>query len=295
MRLSRGIVQAYLCLGASRMIEELKRYLISHRFLKESSQNQWSARLTGNWSVICFENKKPRYYIKLQRVRSLTSEFKALEQWHSKLPKNILRPLQFGTLGDQQLYIQDAQLHRSLNQTDWLKRDHLRHDMMNFFQASSSAAGSTFMPRAELLSPWQGKGISQGLACVESLSLPSLAQHGDLTLTNLGVHADLLIFDWEDYGVSQYPLLDLTSFMMSLHDFQLDKLYYTVLQTHNQWLETCLSLYSCTALQFLQCLPYSLAEFLDLKIRLGYGKEVIHKTKVAVESSLAFNQELFDA
>lgn len=51
-------------------------------------------------------------------------------------------------------------------------------------------------------------------------SLPEMPQHGDLVLNNVGV-CDLqriVLFDWEDFGVSSLPGLDLFTFELSLAD-----------------------------------------------------------------------------
>lgn len=51
-------------------------------------------------------------------------------------------------------------------------------------------------------------------------SLPDMPQHGDLVLNNVGVCGPkrIVLFDWEDFGVSSLPGLDLFTFELSLAD-----------------------------------------------------------------------------
>ena len=277
------------------MIEGLTNYLIESRLVNAHHRLEWSARLTGNWSIICFQGKSPLFYIKLEQTSLLNQEYETITYWHERLPKNILKPLRFGCLNSKQLYIQQAKVHRNLYVKAWNSRKDLRHALMQYFNVHKTLMGSLFLPDKNLLADWHGKVVLKTMDAIHQLSLPQIPQHGDLTLTNLGFDEHLFIFDWEDYGKCQYPLLDITTFMLSLCDFDMNKFYYNVLQTQDSWLNQCLSIYSCTAMQFLQCLPYSLAEFLALKLRLGYSEEVIRKTKNAISTSLAFNQGLFDA
>ena len=49
-------------------------------------------------------------------------------------------------------------------------------------------------------------------------ALPAMPQHGDLVLNNLGLTADgaVVVFDWEDFGMSSLPGLDLFTFELSM-------------------------------------------------------------------------------
>lgn len=51
-------------------------------------------------------------------------------------------------------------------------------------------------------------------------SLPEMPQHGDLVLNNVGVcdAERIVLFDWEDFGASSLPGLDLFTFELSLAD-----------------------------------------------------------------------------
>lgn len=76
--------------------------------------------------------------------------------------------------------------------------------MQPYFDATAQAA---------LARRWLG---SEALAWLASL--PSIPQHGDLVLNNLGLRADrsLIVFDWEDLGAMCLPGLDLFTLELSL-------------------------------------------------------------------------------
>jgi len=50
-------------------------------------------------------------------------------------------------------------------------------------------------------------------------TLAPMAQHGDLVLNNLGLRAgaELVVFDWEDYGAVELPGLDLFTLEIAIH------------------------------------------------------------------------------
>jgi hypothetical protein len=59
-----------------------------------------------------------------------------------------------------------------------------------------------------------------GSAMSVAQALPDMPQHGDLVLNNVGVCSPhrIVLFDWEDFGVSSLPGLDLFTFELSLAD-----------------------------------------------------------------------------
>lgn len=279
------------------MLSKLRNYLVVHGLVQQQDLVTLTVRLTGNWSVLCCVNDTPKYFIKVQQFQPLDNETRGVKLWHQHLPLQVPRLIHQGKIGEQNLYIQEAQWHRRLCLKSWLHNLNLQQELFHFFdmchQYSDQNKYQLNLMIMERLSSYTQKIT---LELFNQLQLPKISQHGDLTLTNLGYSNHLLIFDWEDYGESDFPLLDLTTFLLSLYEFNMQHLFK---QVHHQsistWLDSCLSLYSLSISQFLQSLPYSLAVFLQLKEHLGYGKEVIEKTKRALIDAQQLNQELSHA
>lgn len=108
----------------------------------------------------------------------------------------------------------------------------LRDGLVNYFQRMPAAKASPHplaLANAEIrdrLTPyfraisaahhvqaWLDRAMQARLA-----RLPSLAQHGDLVLNNMGKSdaGPLVIFDWEDFGAVQLPGLDMFTLELSL-------------------------------------------------------------------------------
>ena len=83
-------------------------------------------------------------------------------------------------------------------------------DLVNRLQTYASAVGTT-----QEAQPWLGAAAARRIE-----ALPLVPQHGDLVLNNIGLDTQgaVVVFDWEDFGATCLPGLDLFTLELSLAD-----------------------------------------------------------------------------
>lgn len=110
-------------------------------------------------------------------------------------------------------------------------------------------------------------------------SLPKVRQHGDLADNNCGFTAQSVVFfDWEDFGASVVPGLDLCVFTASMLNFDAIRIS-TLLRTGRpRFLGTLMSdfceIYGLTFADLCVLYPACLLEFARLKTMRGYGAPI---------------------
>lgn len=262
------------------MIEDLKIKLIDQKLIKNHQKVHFSARLCGNWSVQCFVDNRLKYFIKIAQGSSLQKEVSACTMAAKLLPVCAL-PIIHSEQAPFEYYIQEASEHdslpRSFRQCTTNLQDHLHH----YFQLSAQQRVLSLDVATE-----------QKWTSFQARPLYLIPQHSDFTVHNLGRGAHgLLIFDWEDYAQSHFPLLDLISLLASFAQFQMDAFYEALRERAlSIWLGAVLSHYELKLEHFLQLVPYGLSEFLELKYKLGYDQAIQQRLKIAVQQSLAHTQ-----
>lgn len=274
------------CMGGITMIEIVEQWLKKKGLAKHQDTIEFSARLCGNWSLLCYVNKVLKYFVKIENFNAIETEYRALENWHQRLPEHILAPIYLGQLEGKRYYIQKAIPHEMLSFKLWFKEFQLRESASKFFKSFSRFQLNT-QSQQDITSSFKLARPTNYHQQVMHIVKHDILQHGDFVLNNIGVHGQrLLIFDWEDYGKSKFALLDISTFVMSLCDFEIDQLLKAIENPNfAAWLADVLKGFSVTLDQFLYCLPYALMVFCDLKMRLGYSKDVIQRTKNAIELS----------
>lgn len=275
------------------MINSLKKWLVCYDYIKPGDDCKLSFRLCGNWSVLCYVNGTLNYFIKIENFGSIQEEFSTLEFMHTMMPQYVLKPLAIDTWDNHRIYIQQAVEHQMLSTEVWLKSQDAHEHMMTFLL---SIAGlqlkNTCHIDERLIAPYKKYCPQHYDEVLQRLSLPQVLQHGDLSLNNIGIHADrLTVFDWEDYGLSAFPLMDVTVFLSSLCNFDSDTwLNFSSDKALPLWLEPMLDIFDISFDEFVYCMPYALMVFVSLKQQLGYGPDIIQKVDIMIKS-LAKAQE----
>ena len=176
-------------------------------------------------------------YVKFSSHVSLEAEARRCAEASRCYPVLVPRFVGHGRVEDLDVLVCRAVEYRGLSATRLQHgptRDRIFHKLGNYFAA---------MPEQRLppsLTPLANAGISQALndyfrsaatgplaqrwlACDAmrlAAALPAMPQHGDLVLNNLGLTEDgaVVVFDWEDFGMSCLPGLDLFTFELSMAD-----------------------------------------------------------------------------
>ncbi len=120
--------------------------------------------------------------------------------------------------------------------------------------------------------------------------LPSISQHGDLGLTNIGKTPDgIIVFDWEDYGIINVPGFDLFTLLISGCHFKLDRLkniindIYQKNETQPHFLAPVVTQLNIDQQYFIDLIMINLILFHDLKCKLSYSDDVINDCRNLLE------------
>lgn len=284
--LAEGSVDLVKFVGADMLTTKIELWLKTQGLIKPSQSCHFTMRLCGNWSALCFVDKKLRFFIKLQNFSSIAEEFQTLQFMHQALPEQVLAPIQMGKLDQKQIYVQQAQAHHALTSDVWIYEPTARQQVLHILTTLARFQLKQLAPIDErLIYSYKAYIPKHYAAQLKKLMLPSVLQHGDLSLNNLGVGKGVIIFDWEDYGLSQFPLMDLTVFLMSLCHF--DQANWQWLQDQpffEKWLTKALVPFSLSPSQFYFCMPYALMVFGSLKQQLGYSRDIIQWVDKMVKS-----------
>lgn len=111
--------------------------------------------------------------------------------------------------------------------------------------------------------------------------LPEIAQHGDLGLSNVGKLSggELIVFDWEDYGIVNIPGFDLMALLIEgcLYDYrQINSLAHDIYQNKQHFLAPFTHDLNIDQQNFIDIFMINLLIFHKLKCDLGYGSEIIN-------------------
>lgn len=116
-------------------------------------------------------------------------------------------------------------------------------------------------------------------------ALPIIPQHGDLAINNVALTpSGLILFDWEDYSFIKLPGFDLCILLASGSNFDLSKLLLLIendIHKLNQesFLFPIIQGLGISTSQLLDLILVNLVIFYQLKVQLGYGREVIISTE----------------
>lgn len=179
-------------------------------------------------------------YVKFSNYVSLEVEALRCESASRCYPGLVPEFVGFLSSGGLDIIVCRAVDHRGLRQQFMESPAHRRQrdDLVGYFAAMPAtqlaraltplpntelgdALGAYFetYPRAEVVQRWL-----RGETLQRAMTLPDMPQHGDFVLNNVGEMPDgsAVIFDWEDFGASCLPGLDLFTFELSLAKTPLD-------------------------------------------------------------------------
>ncbi len=268
------------------MIEPLKDFLIHQKLASSKQRIDFECRLVGNWSVLCYLDDELTYFIKRQTHSSLTDEYNLLHELYDLLDDLVFKPMVWMDEAFQG-YVQMASAHRFFSLDNFLTSNVIRAHLRDFFKAQLQG----LLPQRSH-SPVVSTHISQ-----ESLNLPRISQHGDLTPTNvLMTKSGTRLIDWEDYGLCDFPLMDLTILLYSLVEFDHEKWRQLISQAQiKAWLCDILKELEVSIAQFIRLAPISLSYFYQLKKVRNYGPEVQARVLSAFEKAKSTMSESMDA
>ncbi len=267
------------------MIDDIRKWLLQHQYIKETDCVRSEFRLCGNWSVLCYVNDQLTYFIKIEHFGGIAQEYDTLMFMHSIMPDVVLEPLGLSKFLNSPIYIQRACHHQWLGPKYWQENFDVRQQLASIFMRLSDFKLKNQVMVDERVMAAYGSIIPKGYALkLKQLKLTQRFQHGDFSLNNIGIcESQVKLFDWEDYGLSSFPLMDLTVFLMSVNQFDA-KAFLLQLESHEfiVWLRNILLHFEISLDHFLYAAPYALMIFGGLKQQLGYGAEVIQKVDLAI-------------
>lgn len=175
------------------------------------------------------------FHVKLCRELSLAEEFDRFRLARERFPAYTAEPVAHTCLAGWSILIARAVQHTPVGVADLADSGSagpsLMHSLIDFFaaaQINAKADGTrqdngTFMREVVAFfaeAPDVGRQVRDFALNLEPSAwrdVPCICQHGDLVLNNLA-RADgrLLVFDWEDYGVTALAGLDICLLSVSL-------------------------------------------------------------------------------
>ncbi|WP_300330442.1 hypothetical protein [Accumulibacter sp.] len=178
----------------------------------------------GNW-----------FHVKACRQLSLAEEFDRFRLARERFPAYTAEPVAHTCLAGWSILIARAVDHVTVGAADLAASGHsgesLRRQLIGFFAAAQASAkadilrqdNETFMREAvaylaasPAVSP-PVRELALGLDASVWGDIPAISQHGDLVLNNLARAGDrLIIFDWEDYGVTALAGFDICLLAVSM-------------------------------------------------------------------------------
>lgn len=191
----------------------------------------FTVRMSGNLNFLIYPPGSDFYLVKVGLQNDLSREFEGFAAGHAAFPKGVPRPL---ALSRQRSFPTLVTTGIALTPLGPLSMRAppaaLRRSLADFFATSSSAfrvdaveAHSQRIRRALDRLP-ESLRVS-GCRYIEAIAadvdrLPSVRQHGDFSVNNLGLHDGVLvILDWEDYGRECLAGYDLALLLLALNGF----------------------------------------------------------------------------
>lgn len=117
--------------------------------------------------------------------------------------------------------------------------------------------------------------------------LQPIPQHGDLAINNIArTPGNLVIFDWEDFGLIDIPCFDLCILLLSVCDFEYKKVSQMVndiTSNDNHFFSQILSQLNISREYLLDFILIHSILFRDLKTNLDYGTEICKKVLTLIE------------
>jgi aminoglycoside phosphotransferase (APT) family kinase protein len=274
------------------MLAAARQALVHHGVLRpDEDLPPFHGRFAANLvlGMLVHLNDGSFYLVKVAAAGSLEREYLGLSMAHAAMPRNTPRPLGLSTHDSFPVLVVSGITHSALAPLDAATRREKFETGIN--QLIEISSRSFLVPSAE-------EGGSDVCIALEQASrhvhwpdwqeycdrvmpyvtaLPRVYQHGDLSLNNIGVAGEeLIFFDWEDFGLVDVPGFDLAIVLLSLHQFDAVAL---ARRLSKPSLEQRLMQSGSTRLRieartFLFLFPAYLSLFAHMKATRGYDAEV---------------------
>lgn len=273
------------------MQAKLIQMLTAHDYVKTGESVKFSVRGYGNWGILAFVNLKHFYHIKINFTGELLNEYHNLIRLAKLYPEYIPYPLDYIEHDGREYMICQAYLHRTFTSRQ-IEHNHAIQQMLQryFFATLKYAPKSdpkkqSILERLPVLEGTEPNIIKHLTTLHDKLQGFGVhPQHGDFVLNNVAMTGkSLIIFDWEDYQRVNYAGFDLAIFLLSLYQFEAQKLHMALQSTHH--LDTIVKNYldalNLSKTEFLSFMPLYLYAFMKLKKDYGYAQEAIDRTQRA--------------
>jgi hypothetical protein len=246
------------------------------------------ARMSGNLVLMVYPKGSSFYLVKIGIRTVLDREFRGLSIAHAAMPQNVPRPIGVTRQGSFQVLVTQGIPHRQLifRRGQGMRRIFER-GIINFLAASTghfeaTSSDSAMNVREALRKAADATGWVKWRDYWDRIApliapMPRILQHGDLAMTNIAVAGDeLVIFDWEDFGLVDIVGFDLAVVLLSLHGFDTARLRKRLAAPT---MEARLVSRGCARLNmspdlFLELFPVYLSAFLEIKQSGGYDPTV---------------------
>lgn len=260
----------------------------------------FTVRMSGNLNFLVYPPGGEFYLVKVGLQNDLSREFEGFSAGHAAFPKGVPRPLalsrqrSFPTLvttgiplaplGPLSMRAPARALRSSL--ADFFARSSIafRVDAM---EAHSQRIRQALDQLPEALQASGERYIEAIAADVDRL--PSIKQHGDFSVNNLGLHDGVLvILDWEDYGRERLAGFDLALLLLALNGFSVTRVRdNTRAGAEHAWILRAGS--DGTGIPpdlFLRLLPAYLALTVRMKTEAAYGRALQTRAINALTAAL---------
>lgn len=271
------------------MLAAAREALIQHGVLAPAQElPPYFARLAGNLvlAMLVYLKDGSFYAVKVAVQGGLDREYRGLSMAHAAMPLNVPRPVGLTSHRSFPVLVICGIRHKTLASIRGAMR--VFESGINKFIATSARAfvvqqSETSIDLREAIEytsklvTWPDWDAYWNRIAPDVEALPCICQHGDLAVNNIGVAGgELIFFDWEDFGHVDLPGFDLAVLLLSLNDFDMQRL---IGRLQAPCMELRLVQNSCACLGmttdlFLTLFPAYLSLFARMKGMLGYAPEV---------------------
>jgi len=255
------------------------------------------ARMSGNLGLTLYLANGEFVHVKLGLLTRLDREYRGLKMAHSAMPRNVPEPLGLTTHDSHQVLVSRGVPHKVAVPMHGGSEIAVFRDGIDAYFASAATAFRQSGPcrswstMGDALAHvgtrigwvnWEAYG--RDLRRYEA-ALPSILQHGDFAVNNIGVHgSELIYFDWEDFGEVDLPDFDLAVLLLSLCNFDISRLIETL---SGNTLEADIVRRVCPQFgasvdDFMRLFPAYVALYIESKSRLGYPSGVTDRIAEAL-------------
>lgn len=283
------------------MLEAARRALCEVGVLRANDpMPPFTVRMSGNLNFLVYPRSGEFYLVKVGLQNDLSREFAGFTAGHAAFPNGVPRPLSLSRqrsfptlvttgiplapLGPLSMRAPAEALRRSL--ADFFARSSIAF-RVDAVEAHSQRIRQAFDRLPETLRA-SGERYIEAIA-TDVDRLPSVRQHGDFSVNNLGLHDGVLvILDWEDYGRECVAGYDLALLLLALNGFSVARVRDNTRDgAEHAWILRAGS--EGTGIPsdlFLRLLPAYLALTVRMKTEAAYGQALQSRAINALAAAL---------